>query len=130
MPPGHSLCVSVRSPLSALALACVCLSASACRNDHRSRRVPHDTSEASAVIVRAPPPEPPILVEDLLEIHDLLESEDFQRLGARLAWHLDSALADPGYEHRYRTAFTTFTVPDSSLRPHLDAWIARAPASG
>ncbi len=63
----------------------------------------------------APPPEPSISVNDLLVLHRALVVDDYARLESRLAWHVDSARLDTGYE-RYRTAFGVLSdAVDGSL---------------
>ena len=62
-------------------------------------------------------------------LHYALLGEEFQRLDEQMAWNLDSARADSGYELRYRDRLDVFAVADTTLAPHLDAWVAREPAS-
>lgn len=80
-------------------------------------------------IVPAPPPEPSLSIDDVLEVRALLLSGDFATLDARLAWNVDSARHDSGYELRYRTYFSVPLAGDSSLRPQLDAWTESRPRS-
>ena len=89
----------------------------------------HRISAAQVLTSPTPPPEPSISVDDLLALHRALVSDDFSRLESRLLLHLDSARLDTGYEPRFRTAFGVFLTGDSSVRPHLDEWVARYPRS-
>lgn len=85
---------------------------------------PARAPEAPAVSA-APAPEPSITTGDVLAIHVMVLADAFAALERRLAWSVDSARRDPGYEGRYRAKLDVFDVGDPALAPHLDAWVAR-----
>jgi tetratricopeptide (TPR) repeat protein len=119
------------SPLSRLPIlwAVLVVSANACADGPRLAAKRQARAGVDAPIVPAPPPPQSITLEDLLALHDALLSDDFSQLDARMAWNVDSARADPGYEIRYGAASNVFSVADPRLRPHLDAWVAAEPQS-
>lgn len=91
--------------------------------DDRKSFVPEATRPA------APPPEPALPIADVEAARAALVSADYAALEQRLVWNLDSARADHGYEHRYRTAFDAFDDQDPALSDPLDQWVARSPES-
>jgi tetratricopeptide (TPR) repeat protein len=94
------------------------------------RRSAEQPVEAShQAIAPAPPPEPSITLEEALTLRALVLADRFPALEERLAYHADSANLDSGYEQRYRARFDVFDVADTSLRSHLDAWVASDTAS-
>lgn len=77
----------------------------------------------------APPPEPALPIADVEAVRAALVGADYAALEQRLAWHLDSARADHGYEHRYRSAYEAFADQSRALSDPLDQWVARSPQS-
>ena len=89
----------------------------------RSALVPEATRPS------APPPEPALPIAEVEAVRAALVTADHATLERRLVWQLDSARADHGYEHRYRTAFDAFADQDPALSDVLDRWVERLPES-
>src|SRR4051812_30485022 len=66
---------------------------------------------------------------DILSLRRLLEGHEFVRLDSALAARRSEARRSPASESRYVYAYDAFDVADSTLRPHLDAWVAQEPSS-
>lgn len=66
---------------------------------------------------------------DILALRQLLVAHEFVRLDSALSARRLDARRSPALEARYVHAYDAFAVADTTLRPHLDAWIAQQPAS-
>jgi tetratricopeptide (TPR) repeat protein len=67
--------------------------------------------------------------EEIVALRQLLVGHDFGRLDSALSRRRFEASFAAANENRYAYAYDAFDNGDSTLRPHLDAWVARQPAS-
>lgn len=108
--------------LAAVVLGCV-------GGETSAPEVPGGSVAPAGSTAPAVAPSPPMEPTLTRELRAALGARDFERLEARLADVQRRWAEDHRNEASLSDAFGAFAVPDETLAPHLDAWIAARPSA-